>query len=438
MNIAFAGLRHDHIFMLYNEAKHNPMYNIAGAFESDLAAKKRAEDVYDVDCNYSSYEELLSDSSIEVVALGGCFAERGEMAIKALCAGKHVIADKPLCTKLSELDEIEKLAKETGKKVSCMYAMRFEKTVNALKKLAENGTLGEINAVTFGGQHPLMYGRRPDWYYEDGRHGGVITDIAIHGIDILRYALSLRLDNVNGARCWNRYATEHKNFKDSAQLMLTMDNGAGIIGDVSYAIPDGIEFGLPYYWSFYVWGTKGVIHFNLHANDMECYIAGNATPLKLELPEIRTEYLTDFYRMVNGEKDVILPMNEVFSSMRDTLTIQQYADRCGVLLTQEKREISGILDYIGKNYKENITVQQISEDFFISRNALNKKFRQYLGITLREYILRFRIEKANELIEGGKSVNEAAYESGFRSIRTFNNAYRANMGFTPTEYMKNM
>ena len=326
MNIAFAGLRHDHIYMLYNEAKNNPSYNIMGAFEADPKAKKCAEEQRGVVCNYNTYEDVLNDSDVDAVVLGGCFADRGGMAIKALLAGKHVIADKPLCTKLSELDEIERLAKETGKKVSAMFTMRFEKTVNALKNLAESGVLGEINAVTFGGQHPLAYGRRPDWYYEDGRHGGVITDIAIHGIDILKYALSLELGSVNGARCWNKYAYEHPNFEDSAQLMITMDNGAGVIGDVSYAIPDGIEFGLPYYWSFYVWGTKGVIHFNLHDNEMQCYISGNPKPLKVEVPEFKHEYLADFYRMVQGEDDVILPMDEVFKSMRDTLTIQKYAD----------------------------------------------------------------------------------------------------------------
>ena len=326
MNIAFAGLRHDHIYMLYNEAKNNPSYNIMGAFEADPKAKKCAEEQRGVVCNYNTYEDVLNDSDVDAVVLGGCFADRGGMAIKALLAGKHVIADKPLCTKLSELDEIERLAKETGKKVSAMFTMRFEKTVNALKNLAESGVLGEINAVTFGGQHPLAYGRRPDWYYEDGRHGGVITDIAIHGIDILKYALSLELGSVNGARCWNKYAYEHPDFEDSAQLMITMDNCAGVIGDVSYAIPDGIEFGLPYYWSFYVWGTKGVIHFNLHDDKMEYYHSGSESPVSVEIPEINCGYLEDFYRMVNGEKDVILPMDEVFSSMRDTLTIQKYAD----------------------------------------------------------------------------------------------------------------
>ena len=110
MNIAFAGLRHDHIYDLYNMAKNHELYTIVGEFEEDAAAREAAIEK-GLTCQYKTYDELLSDEKVEVVALGGCYGDRGQMAIDALKAGKHVIADKPLCTKLSELDEIERLAK---------------------------------------------------------------------------------------------------------------------------------------------------------------------------------------------------------------------------------------------------------------------------------------------------------------------------------------
>ena len=157
---------------------------------------------------------MLSDTKIETVILGGCFGDRGEMAIKALKAGKHVIADKPLCTSLKQLNEIEDLTRKTGKKVSVMLTMRFEPIIVTLKALIASGALGRINNVTYGGQHPLQYGIRPDWYYEEGRHGGVINDIAIRGIDILRFVGCAPLAEIIGAREWNCYATNEPNFKD--------------------------------------------------------------------------------------------------------------------------------------------------------------------------------------------------------------------------------
>lgn len=332
MKTAFAGLRHGHIYTLYHMMKEHKEFDVAGAFEEDEEAQKTAA-AHGLICNYKTYEQLLQDKSIEAVALGGCYGDHGSMAIKALEAGKHVIADKPLCTSLEELNKIEKLAKETGKAVSCMYSMRFEPRIQAVKKLVESGALGEINNVYFGGQHPLMYGRRPMWYFEEGRHGGTINDIAIHGIDTLSYMLGLKVDTIEAVRSWNKYAIEKPVFLDSAQFMLTAKNGAGILGDVSYAIPDGVEFALPYYWQFYIWGTKGTIRFsntetmlNVEAGESAAgvtyYVQGIKEPqiLKEEQPEV--DYLTDFLRMVRGESDIVLPMQEVFDSARVTLMVQ--------------------------------------------------------------------------------------------------------------------
>ena len=325
MKIAFAGLRHGHIFVLYRMAQAHPEYQVLGAFEADKAAAEQAAQQGLV-CHYGSYEELLRDPEVDVVALGGCYGDRGAMAIQALQAGKHVIADKPLCTSLAELDTIETLARERNLKVSCMFTMRFEKKIQAVKALVDSGALGEINQVYFGGQHPLQYGRRPMWYFQEGKHGGIINDIAIHGIDALSYALGLDVARIDAARCWNKFAPEHPGFQDSGQMMLTAENGAGILADVSYSIPDGIEFGLPYYWQFYIWGTRGTLGFALNEPESYYYLKGNSQPQLLEEPPARTDYLTDFLALVAGETPV-LPMEASLGSTRKTLEIQYHAQQ---------------------------------------------------------------------------------------------------------------
>ena len=325
MNLAFAGLRHGHIFALYEMAKAHPEFTVAGAWEADAESRAVAE-AKGLSCCYGTYEALLADPAVDAVAFGGCFTDRGPLAIKALQAGKHVIADKPLCTNLAELDEIERLAKEKGLFVSCMFTLRFEKRMAAVKALVDSGELGEINNAYFGGQHPLQYGRRPMWYFEPGKHGGTINDIAIHGIDMLHYAFGLDVSRVNAARCWNKYAVEQPHFKDCGQFMATAHNGAGILGDVSYAIPDGIEFGLPHYWRFCVWGTGGAMEFAEGGSDPVWYKKGDPAPRPLPEVETPVNYLTDVLKMMRGE-DCVLSMQEVFDSTRATLTIQAAADR---------------------------------------------------------------------------------------------------------------
>jgi predicted dehydrogenase len=117
MNIAFAGFRHSHIYALYNMVLKNSDVEINGAWEDDKESQLTAKENYGVEFTYNTYDQLLSDKKIDIVAIGNYYGVRGRMIIKALKSGKHVITDKPLCTSLEELDEIEKLVKETGLKV---------------------------------------------------------------------------------------------------------------------------------------------------------------------------------------------------------------------------------------------------------------------------------------------------------------------------------
>lgn len=325
MKTVFAGFRHGHVFVLYEAVKAHPDFEIVGACEPNAESRKTAEDK-GVEFTYASYDELFVDSNAELVVVGDCYGNRGALVIEALKNGKHVIADKPLCTKTEELEEIERLSKEKGLTVSCMFTMRFERKINAVKSLIESGELGEINNVYFGGQHPLQYGRRPNWYFEKGKHGGVINDIAIHGVDLVSYLLSDSVDKVNGARQWNKYAQSEPEFLDSAQFMLTTQKGAGVIADVSYSVPDGVEFDLPYYWQFNLWGTKGVISFALNEKTSTYYVKGDKAPKILVENELDTDYLTDFLRAVNGDKNAVLDSAQVFESTQSTLKIQSFAD----------------------------------------------------------------------------------------------------------------
>lgn len=326
MNIAFAGFQHSHILVLYNMAKENPLYNIVGAVENIESYRLDAISK-GVVFNYNTYEELLCDKDVEVIAIGACYGDRGLMAIKALEAGKHVICDKPLCTSISELDQIEKIAKEKNLIVSCMLTMRFEPVILSLKKLVESGKLGEINNVYFGGQHPLQYGRRPNWYYQQEKHGGVINDIAIHGVDILSYVFGGKLKDIYGARTWNKYAIEQPQFNDCGQIMFSLNNGAGVIADVSYAIPDGVEFNIPCYWQFFIWGTNGVVELSFNKQNAYYYLKGQTEKNDLELINPDVDYLTDFINLIKGSENVIVPMGEVLESTRATLKLQEYADK---------------------------------------------------------------------------------------------------------------
>ncbi len=327
INLAFAGCRHGHIFALLDRAKKNENINVCGGWEEYEPDRQTAINTWNLEFKYDTYEELLSDSNIDAVAIGNYYGARGQMVIDALKAGKHVYIDKPIATSIDELETIIALQKEKNLSVFVMLDLRFETNVNAAKKLIDNGEIGEINAISFGGQHPLLYGTRAGWYFEEGKHGGTINDIAIHGVDLVRYFTGSEIKEINAARTWNKYAKEVPFFNDSAMFMLTLENGAGVMADVSYAAPDSIAYDHPYYWEFKIWGTEGLISFTYYSDGVSLYKNGNKEVVNCPKLETEYDYVEAFVKEINGEEAGYLNTKESLRSSYETLKIQMLADK---------------------------------------------------------------------------------------------------------------
>ena len=321
MNIAFAGFRHSHILGLYDYAVKSDKVNITGCFEEEIEkAKESVLKTRNIDFKYFSYEELLEDKNIEAVAIGDYYAKRGKMVIEALKKGKHVICDKPVCTDLSELETIEKLSRDKNLQVCCMLDLRYMPQVVKVKELIKSGYIGEICNVTFTGQHHLDYGNRPSWYFEEGKHGGTINDIAIHGVDLVRFITGKNLSKVNCAKVWNAFADKEPEFKDCGQFMAEMDD-ISVMADVSYAAPKCA--GMPTYWDFYFWGKDGMINFKYNDKLIRIYKQNEEI---IECDESCPTYLDDFISEINGVS-TIMKTDDILNSQKQTLILQKFAER---------------------------------------------------------------------------------------------------------------
>lgn len=320
MRIAFAGFRHGHIVSLYNEVKKRDF--VVGCFEENDETRKSMEETMNIVFNYTTYEALLNDPEVEVVAIGDYYQKRGGMIIEALKHGKHIICDKPMCTSLEELDEIERLSKEKNLLVGCMLDLRYNAKSKKAKELVEAGTIGKIHMVAFTGQHSLSYGSRPGWYFEKGKHGGTINDIAIHGVDLIRYIAGLNLTKIDLKKEWNAYATEVPHFLDSAQFVADM-GGASVMADVSYAGP-GCNVLLPTYWQFTFWGSEGMLTFNLKNDGIAVY---KKTEEIVDCPTLDydpyIDYVDDYLKELTGEKTIISAV-DMIESQRQVLKIQHH------------------------------------------------------------------------------------------------------------------
>ena len=103
--------------------------------------------------------------------------------------------------------------------------------------------------------------------------------------------------------------------------------------------------------------------------------------------------------------------------------------------TKERQLFYKITDYVNENFARDITVQSIAEALYVSRGKVGNVFTKYSGTSLNRYLNSVRIKNANILMDSGYGVSQAALESGFQNLRTFNEAYKKLMGITPSEYL---
>ncbi len=106
-----------------------------------------------------------------------------------------------------------------------------------------------------------------------------------------------------------------------------------------------------------------------------------------------------------------------------------------------QRQISGedafnrALDYLNKNYMDDVTLDSLSSYAGFSRYTLSRMFRQHTGSTFTQYLSKRRVDMAMELLSGSRMpVTQVALQSGFNSIATFNRVFREIKGCTPTQY----
>lgn len=328
VRIAFAGLRHPHIFDLFKRCQASPAFEIVAVCEADATSAREAQEKRGICVTHHELDAMLASTPCDVVAIGDYYGIRGATALAALRAGRHVIADKPLCTRLAELEEIEALCRREGLRCGCMLDLRNGGLAAVMRETVGSGRLGEVQSIHFNGQHPLNYGSRAGWYFEPGKHGGTINDIAVHALDLIPWVVGAPIRDLLCANVWEREIAPGVTFQVGGQCMFRLANGAGVLGDVSYLAPDSFGYSLPCYWEFRVWGSKGLMEGSAGAPVVRFYEAGQSEVQELPRPAGRPGgYLQDFLADLRGESGPdALRTADVLRAARHALELQALGD----------------------------------------------------------------------------------------------------------------
>jgi len=302
VRIAFMGFRQEHIDSMYRfaAAEDGRGCTVVAACEEDPGVRTALAAKYSI--AYSNYRMMLDTVPCDVVEVCDYFGKRAAVVIEALRRGKHVLCDKPICTTLEEFRQIQKLRNERGLVVSIALDLRDRGNYQRMRELVQDGAIGEVHGVSVSGQHPLLIGIRPAWYFEEGKHGGTLNDLSVHAFDIIRWITSMEFVEITAARNWNAFAKDFPHFHDGAQFLAQMENGCGVLGDVSYFMPDSQGRVIDQYWRLTMYGTEGVIETSYPRGTVWMARRDRSDPEVFpSLPGTPGGYLRSFVREITGD-----------------------------------------------------------------------------------------------------------------------------------------
>ena len=106
-----------------------------------------------------------------------------------------------------------------------------------------------------------------------------------------------------------------------------------------------------------------------------------------------------------------------------------------VELNKDPGETKEIILYLYTDYRNKITIQELTEKFHINRTSLTERFREITGYPVMEYLIRLRLYLASKMLkETLLPVSEIIERVGFSDLTHFGRMFKKNFGYSPSEY----
>jgi len=212
----------------------------------------------------SGEEEILNDSSIQLVASASIPVDRAPLGIRVMKAGKDYMTDKPGILTLSQFKEVKKVQKQTGRIYSIMYSERLGNRASVYAgELVKAGAIGKVVQTIGLGPHRMRPASRPDWFFVPGKAGGILCDIGSHQCDQFLFYTGSTEAKVSFSQIGNFNTTAYPEYQDFGDMSVRSPHATGYIR-IDWFTPDGLST-----WGdgrTFILGTDGYIEMRKYAD----------------------------------------------------------------------------------------------------------------------------------------------------------------------------
>lgn len=98
------------------------------------------------------------------------------------------------------------------------------------------------------------------------------------------------------------------------------------------------------------------------------------------------------------------------------------------------KQIENILKYINSNLHNDLSIDTLCKEFFLSKYYLMRKFKKETGYTIHNYILQKRLLMSKNLIKSGIPITEVCYKCGFNDYSSFLRAFKKMFNKQPSYF----
>lgn len=175
-----------------------------------------------------------------------------------------------------------------------------------------------------------------------------------------------------------------------------------------------------------------------------CFDTENPHHTNLLRPEgVARQFLMFMLEQLISENSVDDPYREV-SAMTYLAQVLILLNRLA-LKHREEESMTGpdstvysVLGYINEHYRDDLSLDDLANRFFISKYHLSREFQRLVGTSVHRYIVQKRLVMAKQMLSTGKPSSEVYQQCGFGDYSNFYRAFKAEYQISPKEFVQRL
>ncbi|MGG3641141.1 response regulator [Bacillus gobiensis] len=173
--------------------------------------------------------------------------------------------------------------------------------------------------------------------------------------------------------------------------------------------------------------------FSYVANRLLLLLGSSARKYEIDTMDIQRQMWVCQLRIweLNSQMKVLNHLVQIAQSIMDEIQKTRYS--------KGKITIESIRQYIDQHYSDEITLTSLSEKFFINSAYLSELFKNHIGQTFSDYLIKLRINKAMLYLKDEQlKIIDVANLVGFSNSGYFSTVFKKYVGQTPVEYRRSI